>query len=346
MSPASKFRRLRDSRPAKAVPTVRIAAFNDQALPLVYEAAETTDLVRWVRLNRDDLRDKLYRHGALLLRTRYKPDFAATVRAFTDSLVDYRGGAAIRSRIDSDTYTASEYPADLEIRLHSEFCYSHDWPMILFFHCSDITPQSGGQTPIADNRRILAQMPEDIRCQFAERGLMYMRGYGFNRTWQRSYETDSRAEVEALCAAEGRRCEWIGDDQLRSYETRAAIARHPITDEEVWFNYAHGFHISRMDDGIRKVLSTSADDTDDQLWPNNVFWGDGSPIDPAVIEITNEIVHRNAVQFDWQVGDTLIVDNMLCAHGRRPYSGSRHILLKMAESFRTMNTGRRQGQHS
>lgn len=344
MSPASKFGRLREPHAAKLLRPVGVSTFNEQALPLVYEAAESADLAEWVRLNRDDLREKLYSHGALLLRTPNKADFAATVRAFSDSPVDYRGGAAIRSRVDSETYTASEYPAELEIRLHSEFCYSNDWPMILFFHCSNISPQSGGQTPIADNRRILAQMPEDIRSQFAQRGLTYMRGYGFNRTWQRSYETDSRAEVEALCAAEGRRCEWIGDDQLRSFETRAAIARHPITDEEVWFNYAHGFHISRMDDGIREALSTSADDTDEQLWPNNVFWGDGSAIDPAVIETVNEVVHRNAVQFDWQVGDTLILDNMLCAHGRRPYSGSRRILLKMAASFRATSAGRRRGR--
>lgn len=339
MSPAGKFGRLGAPRPVEATPEVRVTAFNDQQLPLVYEISDAVDLPKWVELNRDQLRQNLYRHGAILLRSQNKPDFSATVRAFTDSLVDYRGGAAIRSRVDKDTYTASEYPAGLEIRLHSEFCYSNDWPMILFFYCAEISPDSGGQTPIADNRRILAQMSEEVRREFEERRLTYMRGYGFNRTWQRSYETESRAEVEALCAAEGRRCEWIGDDQLRSYETRDAIARHPVTGDEVWFNYAHGFHISRMDEGIREALSTSEDDTDEQLWPNNVFWGDGSPIDPAVIEVANDVVRRNAVQFDWQVGDTLIVDNMLCAHGRRPYRGSRRILLKMAESYRAANMG-------
>jgi hypothetical protein len=76
------------------------------------------------------------------------------------------------------------------------------------------------------------------------------------------------------------------------------------------------------------------------LWPNNVFWGDGSEIDPAIVEAANEVVRRNAVQFDWEVGDTLIVDNMLCAHGRRPYSGRRRILLKMAESFRATRARR------
>lgn len=338
MSSAIKFGRLHGAHAAEEQSAIRTITLNEQALPLVYEASQDADLAAWVTLNRDELRANLYRHGALLLRSPAKQDFAALVAAFTEFPVDYRGGAAIRSRVNSDTYTASEYPEELDIRLHSEFCYSYDWPMILFFHC-EIAPMNRGQTPIVDNRRVLAQMPEEVRRQFSERGLTYMRGYGYNRTWQRSYETDSRKDVEGLCRSEGRRCEWIGDDQLRTYESRAALARHPVTGEEVWFNYAHGFHISRMDDGIREALSTSPEDTDEQLWPNNVFWGDGTEIDAAVIQAANEVVERNAVQFDWQVGDTLIVDNMLCGHGRRPFSGQRRILLKMAESFLTVAAG-------
>ncbi len=343
MTSLSKFARLRDPCSVENSADVQVYAINDQQLPLVFEAAEHIDLPSWVRLKKDFLRTKLRQHGALLMRSKNFPDFNAIVHAFTDSLVDYRGGAAIRSRVNSDTYTASEYPAELEIRLHSEFCYSSDWPMILFFHCAEISQGCGGQTPLGDNRRIFAQMPHDIRRQFADRGLTYVRGYGYNRTWQRSYETESQAEVEAICRAEGRRCEWSDNNRLRTYETRQAIAHHPLTKEEVWFNYAHGFHISRMDDGIREALSTCAEDTDEQLWPNNVYWGDGSLIDPKVIGIVNGVVHKNAVQFDWHVGDTLIVDNMLCSHGRRPYHGERRVLLKMAESFQAEISGRDKG---
>ncbi|MEU8029340.1 TauD/TfdA family dioxygenase [Streptomyces sp. NPDC049099] len=314
------------------VSPVRRTTYNEQALPLVVEAAPDTDLIAWISENREDLRAELHRHGALLFRSPVRPDFDSLVNAFGGRPVDYQGGAAIRSRVNQNTYTASEYPEELDIRLHSEFCYSNDWPMLLFFQC-DIAPVDRGQTPIADNRKIFREIPEEIRKEFTERGLMYVRGYGYNRTWQRSYETDDRKAVEDLCAREGRRVEWIGSDRLRTYEKRAATAVHPYTGEEVWFNYAHGFHISRMDSGIREALSTSPDDSDEQLWPNNVFWGDGSEIDAEVIAIVNDVVERNSVQFDWEVGDTLVVDNMLAAHGRRPFSGPRRILLKTAESY-------------
>lgn len=338
MPAAGKFSRLGTRSASRQGPRVTESVINAQALPLILDADDEVDLPAWIRLNRDSLRRKLYRHGALLFRTPRGIDFDAFTVAFSDAQVDYRGGAAIRSRVNTDTYTASEYPEELEIRLHSEFCYSYDWPMILLFHC-DVAPRDRGQTPLVDNRQVFLNMPEQVRRLFAERGLTYMRGYGYNRTWQRSYETQSRADVEALCAAEGRRCEWIGDDQLRTYEKRAALAEHPVTGERVWFNYAHGFHISRMDDGIRQALSTSEEDTDEQLWPNNVFWGDGTEIESGVIDVANEVVARLAVQFDWRAGDTLVVDNMVCGHGRRPYSGPRRILLKMAESFRAVQSG-------
>ncbi|MFD5748917.1 TauD/TfdA family dioxygenase [Streptomyces sp. NPDC127033] len=305
---------------------------------MVFEIDADVDPVTWVKRNREDLRGDLHRHGALLIRSALRPDFDAIVEAFSGQLVDYQGGAAIRSRVGKTTYTASEYPEELDIRQHSEFCYSNDWPMLLFFQC-DVAPTDRGQTPLTDNRTLFRELPEKLREEFARRGLLYVRGYGYNRTWQRSYETDDRTEVERLCAAEGRRVEWIGDDQLRTYERRPAIAHHPVTGEAVWFNYAHGFHISRMDSGIREALSTSPEDSDAQLWPNNVFWGDGSEIDAETITLINDLVERHTVQFDWQEGDVLIVDNMLCAHGRRPFSGPRRILLKIAESYAATQGG-------
>jgi alpha-ketoglutarate-dependent taurine dioxygenase len=40
------------------------------------------------------------------------------------------------------------------------------------------------------------------------------------------------------------------------------------------------------------------------------------------------------VEFEWRAGDVLLLDNMLVAHGRRPYSGPRKILTALAEPFK------------
>ncbi len=44
-----------------------------------------------------------------------------------------------------------------------------------------------------------------------------------------------------------------------------------------------------------------------------------------------ELYRQESVTFPWQEGDALLVDNVLVAHGRRPFSGPRKILVAMAE---------------
>ena len=38
-----------------------------------------------------------------------------------------------------------------------------------------------------------------------------------------------------------------------------------------------------------------------------------------------------AVSFPWQAGDVLMVDNMLVAHGRAPFSGPRKVIVAMGD---------------
>jgi alpha-ketoglutarate-dependent taurine dioxygenase len=45
------------------------------------------------------------------------------------------------------------------------------------------------------------------------------------------------------------------------------------------------------------------------------------------------VYREAAVCFAWQKGDLLMVDNMLVAHGRAPFTGPRRILVAMAEKI-------------
>jgi hypothetical protein len=65
--------------------------------------------------------------------------------------------------------------------------------------------------------------------------------------------------------------------------------------------------------------------------PSNSYFGDGSRIEDSVIEEIREAYQRSAVIFPWRTNDILILENMLVAHGRRPYDGTRRILVAMAE---------------
>jgi hypothetical protein len=79
---------------------------------------------------------------------------------------------------------------------------------------------------------------------------------------------------------------------------------------------------------VRDVFLTAFHEKD---LPTNTYYGDGSPIEAAVLDVLRDIYRAEAVSFPWQEGDILMLDNMLAAHGRSPYSGPRKILVAMTE---------------
>ena len=52
-----------------------------------------------------------------------------------------------------------------------------------------------------------------------------------------------------------------------------------------------------------------------------------------MLDHIREVYEQEKLVFPWQKGDVLLVDNMLTAHGRKPYSGARKIVVGMAQSF-------------
>jgi hypothetical protein len=65
--------------------------------------------------------------------------------------------------------------------------------------------------------------------------------------------------------------------------------------------------------------------------PYNTYYGDGSPIETSVIEEIRAAIEQETIVFPWLKGDILMLDNMLAAHGRSPFAGSRKILTAMGE---------------
>jgi alpha-ketoglutarate-dependent taurine dioxygenase len=133
--------------------------------------------------------------------------------------------------------------------------------------------------------------------------------------------------VEDYCRQNNIEATWKGGDCLRTSQVRPAIARHPHTGEPVWFNHAVFFHVSTLEPQIRDAPLSDFAEKD---LPTNTYYGDGSRIEPAVLDELREIYRQETVVFRWQEGDILMLDNMLTAHGRAPYAGPRKVVVSMA----------------
>ncbi|WP_241047431.1 TauD/TfdA family dioxygenase [Achromobacter xylosoxidans] len=301
-------------------------------LPVLYTpSAAGQDLMDALPSLAGDLARSLNEVGGALLRGYDVPSveaFRAFAAGFGHPLLSYEFASTPRSAVRSGVYTSTEYPAHQHIPLHNEQAYTREWPMKIWFHCVTASPV-GGETPIADSRAIYRAMPEAIRTRFAS-GLVYERNYGeFDVPWQKVFNTEDRAEVEAFCQRARIQCEWKPDGDLRTRQHCQGVARHPGTGDMVWFNQAHLFHVSNLQPEVRESLE---DILGLENMPRNVYFADGTSISDSVLDQVREVLARQTVMFPWQAGDVMMLDNMLVAHARTPFEGPRKVVVAMAES--------------
>ncbi|OJW52758.1 MAG: hypothetical protein BGO67_04725 [Alphaproteobacteria bacterium 41-28] len=300
---------------------------------LVLEAqGKSFNPFEWVKEFKPILENLLSKHGGLLLRNfnlHSVSEFNRLVQSFSSELLDYTYRSTPRTKLGGKIYTATEYPADREIPLHNENAYSRSWPSKIFFF-SVIVAAEGGETPIADSRNVYKRIDPGIRKKFEEHGLMYTRNYtkGIDLGWQEVFQTEERSDVEKYCKENDISFEWKeGSPELTTKQICQATLIHPESAEPVWFNQAHLFHISSLDESSRLSLIK---ELGEENIPRNASYGNGNPLEIDILEHIREAYAHEKMKFKWHRGDIMILDNILMAHGREPYKGERKVAVAMA----------------
>lgn len=259
-------------------------------------------------------------------------DFQTISETYAGELQTYGERSTPRTSLGGKVYTSTEYPPDQIIPQHNENSYARSWPRTLFFHC--VTPaEAGGETPVADSREVLAAIPQPIRNEFRERGLLYVRNIGgqVDLPWQTVFQTDNKAEVERMCNTGGVDYEWLDKGaRLRTRSRLPAVARHPVTGDELWFNQAHLFHISNLPEEVVEYMYTAMKE---ENFPRNTYFGDGAAIPTDYLVAIRQAYESAQVDFSWEENDFLILDNMLVTHGRKPFKGSRKVVVALAHPW-------------
>jgi alpha-ketoglutarate-dependent taurine dioxygenase len=275
-------------------------------------------LAEFIAREASTLSGLLLEHGALLFRgfdVTTPADFQASMDALGARAMNYTYRSTPRTSLERNIFTATEYPKQLEIPLHSENAYQKAWPMWVVLCC--ITPASiGGQTPLASLAEVTERLGQELVDRFARKGVKYIRTYRpfVDLQWQDVFQTQDKREVARICDERGIEHVWLDAETLQTTQVCQGVARHPETGRMVFFNQAHLFHPSALG-------KEAADDLvslfGKNRLPRNAQFGDGSEIDPR----------------DLEPGDVALIDNMQFAHGRRAFDGPRKVLAALLNEF-------------
>ena len=305
-----------------------------QLLPLVIEPALAgVNLASWASNNREYLGRELAKHGAILFRNfsvETSAKFEAVARAVsTDGDLFDEYGDLPREDPGAKVYGSTPYPADKAILFHNESSHTHRWPMKIFFYCVKAAEKQG-TTPLLDCRKTYQTLDPALIKRMTEKKLMYVRNFirGLDVSWQQYFQTTDKKRVEDYCRKAAIALEWKGENHLTTRQVCPAVVKHPQTDEMLFFNQIQLHHISCLDPEVRTSLLSMFPEED---LPRNVFYGDGTRLEDSVVAEISALYEQQAVRFPWQAGDIILVDNMLTAHGRDPFEGTRKILVAMAE---------------
>lgn len=298
------------------------------------ERIQPREFVAWKATNDKFIKNALLRIGGILISgigISSASDFEQATQCFAPKFLSYIDGNSPRTKLSSCVYTSTEYDPAQYITLHNELSYSNKWPSHIYFGCLH-PAETGGETPIADCRRIMARMNQDLVDEIERKRIRYVRnlhgGQGFGPSWQHTFETQDRKAVENICKEREIHFKWNSDGGIQLVHVRDGIVRHSVTGEKVWFNQIDQFHPSHLPSEIYEALTLIYQDTDSM--PMNVTFGDGTPITTQHVHEIRSTIDQVEVPVAWNTGDLLILDNVLACHGRRPYTGYRKVLVSMS----------------
>lgn len=285
------------------------------------------DLNKWFKQNKSQIDELVATKGAVLFKNfnlKNKEDFAKFIKEVIDlKSLSYVNRTSPRYSVAENVYTSTTQPATEIIHFHSENSYSKNPPRYLLFFC--VNPANiGGETPLADNRIVLKSISNQLKHKFLEKGILYKRrvNESLGLGWKEIFQVETKFEVEKHCKENDIDFNWDGDS-LNLYWKGTAISKHLKTNQEIWMNHAFFFHKLSYPQTLLDVI-----ESDDEL-PFLTYFGDGSEISEDEYFELKSAYDNAKIEFSWDKGDLLLVDNYLISHSRNSYTGDRKILVSI-----------------
>lgn len=315
--------------------------------PAAGHSFDLIELTQYLSETKERLSSQLDEHGGVMLRgfncIHSSDDYQKILDVIAPDLMEYVGGTTPRKVVNGRIMTATEIPGEYSIPLHQEMSYTNNSPDRISFFC-EIPAAEGGETTIGDMRAITRMIDDKVRSRFEVHGGLQLcrhlpAGSNGPKTWPEVFGTSVKEEAEKIAQKSGWRLEWRDDGSMQLWqEVRPVTRTHPKSGDEVWFNQVHIFSPVAMlewarDDGRTEIVErlTQAIAYAPHLLDHTLH-GDGTKIEDSDILHIYGVLSANAVPVKWQRGDVLVLDNILIAHGRRPFTGDRRILTGLIQT--------------
>ena len=300
--------------------------------PLVVkiEGFQLNDFFDFIEINCSTIEELTLSHGAVLLRglpLTTPDDFDSAIQRFYWENFTYEDSLsnAVRVIHSPRVFSANEAPPETTIFLHHEMAQTPLFPSKLFFFCQKAA-NKGGSTPICRSDHLWELIQEElpafsVNCR--ERGLKYTNVMpaeedlksGMGRTWQSTLSVDSPKEAEFRLNELGYTWEWLNGNELK-VTTPVLPAIRKLSDGRYSF--------------FNQLIAAFKGWKDARNDPSkSITFGDGSIINPYDISKISDLADAITFDLQWEDGDLAIIDNFLCMHGRRSYTGTRKVLASL-----------------
>jgi hypothetical protein len=263
------------------------------------------DIVDQVKLN-------LSHYGFVILKNENNSFSDFNLLANTLCHNFYRAGARLDAGLKTNDIFVTRTPSEnFTLLVHSEGFYkpSFSTPDTCFFYCDTPLPENvGGRTILVDGFKFYELLPDDIRLNFENKGLIYESLWESSR-WKLEFDVNSKSELINFLAQFAEKVVYeISDNDV----LKLRYFGNAIVKKINGFAFANSMlaHLSKIDhpDYLVKKVYTKA--------TNHVYFGDGSTIPNEIVNLLINLQDLICIKHQWAKGDILIIDNHRFMHGK------------------------------
>lgn len=301
------------------------------------------EFLAFVKQSRPWIYETLARHGALVLRDFSDPGvgslnrLAAALR--TDRSFKPANAVPTPTIIHDSVFEDDVWELPGSLPPHNAYADCPLFPAYKLLACEDETQSREVQVTVVNTRSVYELIEPSVRSEFERRGLSYRRRYpgtpergtssspkpGYP-TWQSTFKTEQRNEVERKCRDNGLSYRWGSDNSIEVSNSAPACVSHPETGERLWFNHIQYLrHFENAHTQQRSLFSKLFTITKAPV-SLEVTFSDGEKIPQAYLAAIDAAYQIATLQIELRPGDALLLDNALSGVGYLPLESDQRLI--------------------